>query len=140
MLGHEKEIIKKFIDKDKKIKLVFNKNFDTGMASSIKVGLSNLSVNTESFFICLGDMPEVKCNIYDKLIKNKKNNEIVVPNYNGKQGNPVLFSISMKKEIMHLVGDIGAKKILNDKKRKLLNLETYDQCVTKDFNTPDSFK
>ena len=27
VLGHEKEVIKKFIDRDKKIKLVFNKNF-----------------------------------------------------------------------------------------------------------------
>ena len=55
VLGYQKEIIEKLIDKNKKIKIVHNKNFDSGMASSIKLGLNNLSESTESFFICLGD-------------------------------------------------------------------------------------
>jgi molybdenum cofactor cytidylyltransferase len=39
VLGHQKEIIEKLIDKNEKIKCVFNKNFENGMASSIKTGL-----------------------------------------------------------------------------------------------------
>ncbi len=109
------------------------------MASSIKVGLSHLSENTELFFICLGDMPEVKHNIYNKLIENKNNNKIVVPNYDNKQGNPVLFPISMKKEIMQLDGDVGAKEILNKNKNKILNLKINDQGIIKNYNTLDSF-
>ena len=38
VLGHQKEIIEKLIDKNEKIKFVFNKNFESGMASSIKQG------------------------------------------------------------------------------------------------------
>jgi len=139
VLGHEKEIIEKFIDKDKKIKLVFNKNFDNGMASSIKVGLDHLSRNTEVFFICLGDMPEVKPNIYNKLVENKNNNKIVVPIYNNMQGNPVLFPMSMKKEIMQLDGDVGAKEVLNKNHDKILNLKINDEGIIKNYNTLDSF-
>ena len=43
VLGHQKEIIEKLIDKNKKIKFVFNKDFESGMASSIKTGLNHLS-------------------------------------------------------------------------------------------------
>ncbi len=139
VLGHEKEIIEKFIDKDKKIKLVFNKNFDNGMASSIKVGLDRLSKNTEVFFICLGDMPEVKPNIYNKLVENKNNNKIVVPIYNNMQGNPVLFPMSMKKEIMQLDGDVGAKEVLSKNQDKILNLKINDEGIIKNYNTLDSF-
>jgi len=139
VLGHEKEIIEKFIDKDKKIKLVFNKNFDNGMASSIKVGLDHLSRNTEVFFICLGDMPEVKPNIYNKLVENKNNNKIVVPIYNNIQGNPVLFPMSMKKEIMQLDGDVGAKEVLSKNQDKILNLKINDEGIIKNYNTLDSF-
>ena len=57
VLGHQKEIIEKLIDKSEKIKFVFNKDFESGMASSIKTGIDNLSEKTEAFFICLGDMP-----------------------------------------------------------------------------------
>ena len=68
VLGHQKEIIEQLIDKNEKIKLVFNKDFESGMASSIKTGVNHLSKNTEAFFICLGDMPLVNFNIYNQLI------------------------------------------------------------------------
>ena len=139
VLGYQKEIIEKLIDKNKKIKFVFNKDFESGIASSIKTGLNNLSEKTEAFFICLGDMPMVNPNIYNQLIKSINKREIIVPTYKGQQGNPVLFAKSMKEKIINISGDVGAKKILELNKDKILNLEINDQCVTKDFNTQDSF-
>ena len=139
VLGYQKEIIEKLIDKNNKIKFVFNKDFENGMASSIKAGLNYLSEDTEAFFICLGDMPMVNKDIFNLLIKSKNNREIIVPTYKNKQGNPILFAKSMKKKIMTIEGDIGAKKILELNKDKILNIETNDQSVTKDFNAPANF-
>ena len=139
VLGHQKETIEKLVNKNEKIKFVFNKDFESGIASSIKTGLNNLSEKTEAFFICLGDMPMVNLNIYNQLIKSINKKEIIVPTYKGQQGNPVLFAKSMKEKIINISGDVGAKKILELNKDKILNLEINDQCVTKDFNTQDSF-
>ena len=139
VLGHQKEIIEKLIDKNEKIKFVFNKDFESGMAFSIKTGLNNLSEKTEAFFICLGDMPMVSHDIYDQLIKSKDNKEIIVPTYKGQQGNPVLFNKSMKEKIMDITGDVGAKKILELNKDKTLNLEINDQGITKGFDTQNDF-
>ena len=139
VLGHQKETIEKLVNKNEKIKFVFNKDFESGIASSIKTGLDNLSEKTEAFFICLGDMPTVNPNIYNQLIKSINKREIIVPTYKGQQGNPVLFAKSMKEKIINISGDVGAKKILELNKDKILNLEINDQCVTKDFNTQDSF-
>ena len=100
VLGHQKEIIEKLIDKNEKIKFVFNQDFESGIATSIKTGLNHLSEETEAFFICLGDMPMVNKDIFNLLIKSKNNREIIVPTYKNKQGNPILFSKSMKKKIM----------------------------------------
>ena len=77
VLGHQKEIIEKLIDKNDKVKFVFNKDFESGMASSIKTGLNHLSEKTQAFFICLGDMPMVKKDIYNLLIKSKNDKEII---------------------------------------------------------------
>ena len=118
---------------------MFNKDFESGMASSIKTGIDNLSDKTEAFFICLGDMPMVNHNIYNQLIKSKNNKEIIVPNYKGQQGNPVLFNKSMKEKVIDISGDIGAKKILELNKDKILNLEIDDQSITKGFDTQDDF-
>ena len=139
VLGYQKEIIEKLIDKNNKIKFVFNKDFENGMASSIKTGLDNLSEKTEAFFICLGDMPMINHDIYNQLIKSKDNKEIIVPTYKGQQGNPVLFDKSMKETVMNITGDVGAKKILELNKDKILNLEINDQNITKGFNTQGDF-
>ena len=139
VLGYQKEVIEKIIDKNEKVKFVFNKNFESGMASSIKTGLNNLSEKTEAFFICLGDMPMVSHDIYNQLIKSKDNKEIIVPTYKGLQGNPVLFNKSMKEKIISITGDVGAKKILELNKDKILNIEINDQNISKGFNTQDNF-
>ena len=139
ILGYQKEIVEKLIGKNEKMKIVFNKNFENGMASSIKTGLNHFSEKTEAFFICLGDMPLVSHNIYNQLIKSKNNKEIIVPTYKGQQGNPVLFDKSMKEKISNISGDFGAKKILELNKDKILNLEINDQGITKSFNTQGDF-
>ena len=139
VLGHQKETIEKLIDKDEKIKFVFNKGFESGIASSIKIGLNNLSEKTEAFFICLGDMPMVNPNIYNQLIKSINKREIIVPTYKGQQGNPVLFAKSMKEKIINISGDVGAKKILELNKNKILNVEVGNQSIRKDFNIKDDF-
>ena len=81
----------------------------------------------------------VNKDIFNLLIKSKNNREIIVPTYKNKQGNPILFSKSMKKKIMTIEGDVGAKKILELNKDKILNIETNDQSITKNFNTLDNF-
>ena len=139
VLGYQKEIIEKLVDKHEKVKFIFNKDFESGMASSIKVGINHLSDNSEAFFICLADMPMVSSNIYDFLIKSKNQKDILVPTYKGQQGNPILFNKSMKEKIMSIDGDAGAKKILELNKDKILNLEINDQGVAKGFNTQIDF-
>ena len=139
ILGYQKEVIEKIIDKNERIKFAFNVNFENGMASSIKTGLNNLSEKTEAFFICLGDMPMVNSDIYNQLIQSKNNKEIIVPTYKGQQGNPILFSKSIKEKIMTIQGDVGAKKILELNKNKILNVEVDNQSIRKDFNTKDDF-
>ena len=139
VLGYQKEIVEKTINQNKKIKFVFNKDFESGIASSIKIGLNHLSKNTDAFFICLGDMPNINHNIYNKLIKVKNDNEIVIPTYKGQQGNPILFSKSLKYILMRVEGDIGAKNIIDKKKQKIFELEINDHSITQNFNTKDNF-
>ena len=67
--GHQNEEIEKIIDKNEKIKFVYNNKYKNGMVSSIKAGLQNLSKETHAFFISLGDMPEVNRN--NNIIKTK---------------------------------------------------------------------
>jgi len=139
VLGFEKEIIQNLIKKNDKVKIIFNKDYETGMASSIKVGLNHLSKKTEYFFICLGDMPMINKRIYNHLINFKNKKDIIVPTYNNAQGNPILFSKSIKPIIMSIKGDLGAKKILEKNKDRTLKVEIDNINITKDFNNKNDF-
>ena len=140
VLGHQKEIIEKLVDKHEKTKFVFNKNFESGMASSIKTGLNHLSKNSEAFFICLGDMPMINSDIYNQLIKSRNQKNIIVPTYNVQQGNPVLFDKSMKEKVMGITGDVGAKKMIADNEKKVFKLSIQDKAVITDFNNITDFE
>ncbi len=77
--------------------------------------------------------------VYNQLIRSRNNKEIIVPTYKGQQRNPILFSKSMKSIIISIEGDIGAKKILEQNKDKILKVKIDDINITKDFNTKDNF-
>jgi len=149
VLGHEKEIVEKTIEKNKKIKLIYNENYKNGIFTSIKTGLKSISKKTEAFFLCFGDMPNVNQNIYNKIIKsrdkcNKKlkpnlRKEIIIPSYENKQGNPILFSKFMKNEIMKIKNDDEIKKIIELNKEKILNVPIKSDGVILDFDTQSDF-
>jgi len=139
VVGYEKEILKKIIGNNNKIKYVFNNNFESGISSSIKIGIKNLSYKAQAFFISLADMPLINHEIYNNLIKHKDVKEIIVPVYRGVRGNPILFSKSMKKKIMSIHGDIGAKKILDKNKNKILNVKVNNKSIILDYDTKENF-
>tara|TARA_Y100000590_G_C15545444_1_gene948720 strand:- start:194 stop:769 length:576 start_codon:yes stop_codon:yes gene_type:complete len=143
VLGYQKKTIKKTIEEHSKIKFVFNPNFEKGMSSSIKTGLTNLSKSTEAFFISLADMPYVTKNVYNELIQLKKNNkekDIFVPYYKEQQGNPILFSIRMKESFNKIEGDNGAKNLLLDNSQKIFRMMVSDKSIIMDFDTEENFK
>ena len=149
VVGHEKGVINNCIDVNKKLKIIFNSDYENGIASSIKFGLKNISNKAEAFFICLADMPMISQNIYNKLIKSRYNynkkkiikhsKEIIVPTYDGRKGNPVLFSKSMKEKIMDITGDNGAKKIIELYPEKVLNVPFKNDKILLDFDTQENF-
>ena len=140
VLGHQNKTIKGLIKKNDRIRFALNDNYESGMASSIKIGIDNLPEKTKAFFICLGDMPMINKKIYNHLIKLRKNNDILVPTYKNKQANPVLFSKFMKTSIMSVTGDFGAKKIIADHEKKVFKLSIQDKGVITDFNNIIDFK
>ena len=149
VVGHEKEVLEKIIEKNKKIRFIYNSNFADGISSSIKIGLENISKKSEAFFISLGDMPDVNQNIYNKLIKTRYNynkklktnfkKEIFIPTFENEKGNPILFSKHMKEQIMQIKGDNGAKELIELNKNKTLNVPLKSRGITLDLDEQEDF-
>lgn len=115
VLGANAEDIKSNI-KISNFELFQNKNWEEGMASSLRSGLGQLENNIDHVLILLSDQPLVTREHLLKLIR--KQLEVKVPatfsKYEEKPGVPAIFSRSLFPKLMNLKGDEGAKKLLHD--------------------------
>jgi molybdenum cofactor cytidylyltransferase len=141
VLGFQSSRVKKIIVRNKKISFVYNKNYKTGMASSIKSGLKKITKKNIGFLIIHADMPQISRKIINKLyvaIKSK-DKEIFAPTYKRKLGNPVGFKYSMLKTLKKIKGDRGAKKIIKRNKKKLYLIKVNSQSIFNNLNIPEDF-
>ena len=141
VLGFQSSKVRKITIKNKKINFVYNKNYKSGMASSIKTGLKRVSKKNIGFLIVQADMPLISKNIINSICYAIKNNkkEIIAPAYKGKIGNPVGFKISIIKKLNKIRGDYGAKKMIQKNKIKLALIKVRSKSILKNFNTQKDF-
>ena len=141
VLGFQSSKVRKITIKNKKINFVYNKNYKSGMASSIKTGLKRISKKSIGFLIVQADMPLISKKIVNTLcyaVRNS-NKEIVAPIYKRKMGNPIGFKRSMTRILNKTSGDSGAKKIILRNKKKLGLIKINSKSIFKDFNTKRDF-
>lgn len=141
VLGFQKIKVRKITVKNKKINFIFNKNYKSGMAGSIKAGLKRISKRSIGFLIVQADMPLISKKIINSLCYAIKNNnkEIVAPIYKRNMGNPIGFKSSMTKILNKTKGDSGAKKMINRNKKNLSLIKVNSKSIFKDFNTQKDF-
>jgi molybdenum cofactor cytidylyltransferase len=94
--GYRGRELKELFGMRDKITIVYNSNYKKPMFSSIKLGVA--AVNTERFFIALGDMPLVDRSVYEALL-GFKYAPVVIPKYKGKKGHPLLLSKELLEPI-----------------------------------------
>ena len=131
----DKEIIK--TGKKWGAEIVLNPDFRKGMSTSIKKAL--LKINTqeaEGFFLILGDQPLITSKIINKLIKSFSpgKGEIVVPYFEDKRGNPVLFDICWKNELMAVTGDVGGRVLIKAHPEKVKRVNISDETILFDID------
>ena len=102
---------------DLPVHLAFNDQWQTGMASSLHVGLQALwDEPVDAFLILLTDQPFVSADLLHQLIQARQQTGrgIIVCRYGepGNLGVPALFDIRYQENFMQLRGDVGARKLI----------------------------
>jgi len=141
VLGYENKKIKKIALKSKKIIFVVNSQYLKGISTSIKCGLKKISKKNIGFLITHADMPLVSKTILNALcsaLKNK-NEEIFIPVYKKRIGNPLAFKYSMIKSLKRIKGDRGAKKLIRSNKSKIKLMKMKSKSILIDFDQLKDF-
>jgi molybdenum cofactor cytidylyltransferase len=114
--------------KSEKTEIVFNKDWEQGMASGIVAGLKKaitLNNKIEKAIIAVCDQPFISSSLFQQLYQkqNESAKQIVASAYADTIGTPALFTQKYFDALMSLKGDEGAKKLL---KRHSEDVATVD--------------
>jgi molybdenum cofactor cytidylyltransferase len=123
--------------------IVFNKEYRTGLASSVRAGVSNLPRDCAAAIFMVADQPFLKATHLDKLIeasKNDKSAEIFALSFHGQPRNPVLIRRNLFPELDRLKGDVGAKQILDYHKKTTHLLEMSEERTFLDVDHKSAMK
>ncbi|MGI9036712.1 MAG: nucleotidyltransferase family protein [Pyrinomonadaceae bacterium] len=116
VLGANAEVVKKEIE-NLPLEIAFNENWQSGLSSSIKIGLKKLleiENNLSAVVLTLGDQPLVDAEIILRLVKTRRKTQkmIAACEYENATGVPAIFSREMFAELLNLQTDAGARVLI----------------------------
>ncbi|RLE20986.1 MAG: hypothetical protein DRJ50_09890 [Actinobacteria bacterium] len=120
--------------------IIFNPEHTQGMSTSLRAGLTSLTLDTDAALIVLGDMPDIKSDSINQLIQSfnpAQGREICIPVYKGKRGNPVLWSRRFFPDLCSVTGDIGGRCLFEGFSEYIHKCPIADQSIHVDINTTD---
>ncbi|WP_457583266.1 NTP transferase domain-containing protein [Ensifer canadensis] len=112
--GHREPEIRASLG-DLPVTLVSNPDFMSGMASSLTTGLSALDQGTGGMLVMLADMPGITAGDLRRLVDTfaaEGGSAVIRATADGQRGNPVILPRQTFAAINQLVGDVGARHIV----------------------------
>ncbi len=129
--GYRGEELTDLVEQIPQVISIRNNNYQNGMFSSIQTGVK--LVESEWFFITMGDMPDINKDIFNSLLesinKNPDGFDIIRPTYLGRRGHPVLLN----RNTIHTI-------ISEPHSSEMKNVFLHHRVLDIEMNIPDTFR
>jgi molybdenum cofactor cytidylyltransferase len=123
------------------VRLVHNRDFAQGLGTSLKAGIAAVPAQAEAAIVLLGDMPRVDAPLLNRLIAAfdpDRGALVVVPTFEGKRGNPVLWSRRFFPDLMAIEGDVGARHLIGRYAEAVVEVPVDGEAAFDDVDTPEA--
>lgn len=126
------------------VEILINPNYQLGQLSSLQVAVRTLlpDPDCDGMLVHLVDHPYIDASLVDRMIRQfyESKKDIVVPRCRGKRGHPVLFSRRLFGALLDAPMDQGAKAVVNAHGDATLEMETDEEGITVDIDTPELYR
>ncbi|WP_426289112.1 NTP transferase domain-containing protein [Ensifer adhaerens] len=121
------------------VTFVSNPDYISGMASSLTAGLSAVGARAPGMLVMLADMPGITGDDLRRLIERfvaEGGRSIIRATAGGQRGNPVILPRQTFSAIKQLVGDVGARHIIEKSGLPVIDVE-LGAAARLDLDTPE---
>lgn len=117
--------------------VIVNRQWEEGMASSLRLGIAALPSACDAVLVLLGDQVAVTADDLKRLASAWKNEEstIAASVYDQRAGVPAIFPRLCFSELAELRGDQGARRIIERNSYRLVRVPMPNAAV--DLDTPE---
>jgi molybdenum cofactor cytidylyltransferase len=133
--GYRAEEVLNLFRENPAVTIAVNEDYESGMFSSVKRGCRE--VETERFFLALGDMPSVSPAVYRRLIFYTAA-DAVIPKFRGKRGHPILLGAGMAERILTYGNGETLHHVLSDV--VTMSVPVGDMHIIHDIDTEADYK
>jgi molybdenum cofactor cytidylyltransferase len=138
--GHQRAEVEKVLA-GLPVRFVHNPDFADGLGTSLRAGIAAVPADADGAIVCLGDMPQVDAGLIDRLIgafDPDRSALIVMPTFEGKRGNPVLWSRRFFPDLMAIEGDVGARHLIGSYGEAVVEVPVEGKAALVDVDTPEA--
>lgn len=124
---------------DLNVVILHNHNWREGQSTSVKIAIEALPEEVGAAIFLLADQPQISIELLHKLVETYASSisPIVVPQIDGRRGNPVLFDRVTFPELRRVSGDTGGRQVFS--KYPITWIPWHDSTILLDVDTPEDY-
>jgi molybdenum cofactor cytidylyltransferase len=124
------------------VRFALNPNPGSEMSDSIRYGACELPEDSQAIFITPVDHPAIPAAVVSSLINEWRDgkDQLLIPEFNGRGGHPVLIDSSFRDDLLHLDPKRGLRGLFEDHQTQLRRLPVASPYVARDMDTWDDYR
>ena len=124
------------------VSFAFNQDAESEMSVSIARGVERLPADVETILIALGDQPAIPPEVIGFLIAERRRSgaRLLVPEYSGRGGHPVLIDSGFRTELLRLDAERGLRALFLAHRDEVLRVPVASPYIARDMDTWDDYR
>ena len=140
VVGHRAEDLKQSLA-DLDLRFAVNPDPTSEMSASIGYGLRELPPATKAALIALTDQPAVPPDVIRAVVSEWISGErLVIPEFQGRGGHPVLVDLRYREELLHLDSVGGLRSFFRAHQEQVRRLPVDSHFIARDIDTWDDYR
>jgi molybdenum cofactor cytidylyltransferase len=141
VVGHRAEEVRSALAHLEFVRFALNDEPESEMGLSVARGVEALGAGAGAALVALVDHPAVPPSAIRDLIvaRARTGARLVLPEWHGRGGHPVLFDLSLREELLRVAPTHGLRALFDAHRQEVLRVPSESPYVARDIDTWDEY-